>query len=149
MSTNITREALLSLLRQFAEQRPGLEFGNYGDVSAYRAEQRSITRDLHHARTLLRQVELRFSISADDIVNAMQHAYGGRLSLAFDKEGAPYLDYTTGHYWPTEFRRAVCAVMADLLWNYTKAGWPNLDGNGLRKHLRREFGASIANRWFR
>jgi hypothetical protein len=42
MST-LTKAAILESLRRFARQRPGLEFGNYGDATAYRAELRSIT----------------------------------------------------------------------------------------------------------
>ena len=40
---------ILSALRAFVRQRPGLDFANYGDVKLYRAEVRSITKDLHHA----------------------------------------------------------------------------------------------------
>jgi hypothetical protein len=28
------------------------------------------------------------------------------------------LDYTTGQYWPTEYRRAAAAVLASALWSY-------------------------------
>lgn len=47
------RTTILAALDRFIRQRPGLEFANYGDWSAYRAEVRSIGRDLQHARTLL------------------------------------------------------------------------------------------------
>lgn len=145
----ITRETLLDMLRAFAEQRPGLEFANYGDVSAYRSEQRSVTKDLHQARELLRAVELRSGIDAAAILTAMREAYSGRLSLATDSKGNPCLDYCTGQYFPTEFRRAVCAVCASALWHYNRENNPGLDGHALRKRAQQDFGPSIAKRWFR
>lgn len=32
-----------------------------------------------------------------------------------------FLDYCTGQYWSTEYRRAVCAVLARALWDYWRA----------------------------
>jgi hypothetical protein len=107
------RAAILTALDAFIRQRPGLDFGNYGDLSAYRAEVRSIGRDLRDARALLRAVELRPSITAAVLRDAFQSAFSGRLSW----DGAR-LDYTTGQYWPTEYRRAAAAVLASALWAY-------------------------------
>jgi hypothetical protein len=58
------RYLIIGALDRWIRQRPGLEFGNYGDVSAYRSEMRSITKDLHDARTLLAAVNWRTSIDA-------------------------------------------------------------------------------------
>ena len=44
------KEALINALNKFVRQRAGLKFGNYGDVTRYRAEQRAITRDRHDYR---------------------------------------------------------------------------------------------------
>ena len=44
-----TKTELLNTLHTFIRSRPGLEHANYGDPVAYRAESRSITRDLHIA----------------------------------------------------------------------------------------------------
>jgi hypothetical protein len=30
------------------------------------------------------------------------------------------IDYCTGQYFPTEYRRAACAVLASALWEYTR-----------------------------
>lgn len=114
----MNRETILNALHKFASQRPGLEFGNYGDLKAYRAEMRSITKDLAHARTLLRAVELRESITAEQIIEAADHAYSGRLSINVRDDGKVVIDYCTGQYWPTEYRRAVCAVLSAVLWAY-------------------------------
>lgn len=161
------KSAILESLRKFINQRPGLEFGNYGDWSAYRAELRTITRDRSDAFDLMTAVASQDSITAEDILSACQSAYSGRLSIT-DKDGVAHIDYCTGQYWPTEYRRAVCAVLAQALWHYTAANMPAPSGkirsaisgiehdsieglrpgDWLRKHFRREFGRGLASRWF-
>ena len=54
----MSKQAIITALESWIKQRPGLEYGNYGDPVSYRAELRGITRDLQQARTLLRHVEL-------------------------------------------------------------------------------------------
>ena len=166
------KQAICQALRVWINQRPGLEFGNYGDVANYRAEVRSIGRDLQHARELLRAVEYRDSISGDDLEAAFPHAYSGRLSLrdisARYADGSILwifeLDYCTGQYWPTEYRKAACAVLASALWDWQRDNMPVRDaykgeayndtyqgltaGDWLRASFRRQFGRGIANRWF-
>ena len=51
-----TKQTIIDALHQWINQRPGLEFGNYGDVSSYRAEMRSIGRDLQHARAMINAI---------------------------------------------------------------------------------------------
>ncbi len=170
--TTISKETVISALRKFVAQRPGLEFGNYGNVKAYRAELRQITKDRHHAEKLLSAVAWRDSITAEQIIEAAKHAYSGRLSLEPTDDGAVRIDYCTGQYFPTEYRRAVCAVLSSVLWDYWRDGmpkpftpplctgewYPQRDKRGLivpvsaGKYLRtkamQEFGRSIASRWF-
>jgi hypothetical protein len=71
--------------------------------------------------------------------------------LTWDSE-KQRLDYCTGQYWPTEYRRAACAVLASALWAYQRDNLkPDPDcrpGDVLRAHFRKEFGRRIANRWF-
>jgi len=124
--------AIVDALDLWIRQRPGLEPGNYirdwRDVDgrrAYRAESRSITRDLHHARAMLRYVELRPS-------NTPGHG----------------LDYTVGQYWPTEYRRAACGVLSSAIWDYLREGMSEPTGDAIRAAARRELGATIAGRWF-
>lgn len=109
--TNTRKARIMDALRRFARQRPGLEFGNYGDVRLYRAEMRSITRDLRHFRELLRAVELR-SISADDLIRAADRR------LTIHEGDKVHIEYCTGQYWPTEYRPAACRVLASALWDY-------------------------------
>jgi hypothetical protein len=144
-------QTIIDALYKFARQRPGLEFGNYGDVSAYRSEMRSITKDLHDARILLRRLELS-SITPETLQKAFS-AFSGRLSLTPTDKGLK-LDYCTGQYWPTEYRRAVCAVAAAALWDHYRDSFSSSakhgesPGDAIRRCFRREFGRSIAKRWF-
>lgn len=120
--TDLTKSELLRALRAFARQRPGLEFANYGDWRSYNQEAASITRDLAHAQTLLRAVELRDGITAADVLAACRDAFSGRLTVdaVTCKTGtvAARVGYCVGQYFPTEYRRAVAAVCASALWRH-------------------------------
>jgi hypothetical protein len=131
-----------ALLRTFAEQRPGLEFGNYGDIKAYRAESRSITRDLHDARTILAACD---NLAPEHWAEGFR-AFSGRLTLTTRDDGSQTLGYCTGQYFPTEYRRAVCAVAASALWAYHRADAAT--GGEMRAKFRRIFGARLQRRWF-
>jgi hypothetical protein len=102
------RAAILTALDAFIRQRPGLDYRNY-DRASYAAEVRSIGRDLRHARALLRAVELRPSITAA----MLKEELSGRLSWDGKR-----LEYTTGQYWPTEYRAAACRALSVALWSY-------------------------------
>ena len=209
------KQAICQALRAWINQRPGLEPANYfssgnhaENLRNYRAEVRSIGKDLQHARELLRAVELRDSITGDDLESAFPHAYSGRLSIQYChhderaratcgkchfawcaecapspaslchkcngngaahlRPGCARLDYCTGQYFPTEYRKAACAVLASALWNWQRDNMPKADlikangdgpvcevypgavsaGDWLRASFRRQFGRSITNRWF-
>ena len=146
------KQQIITALYAFIGQRPGLEYGNYGDPVAYRAEMRAITKDLHHARRLIRDVELRDSTTADDILTASRGAYSGRLTLVQHDDGKVSVDYCTGQYFPTEYRRAVCAVMASVLWAWKRTqcmpAGTDKPGDYLRAGFRREYGRGLAARWF-
>ena len=162
------KQQIIAALRAFIGQRPGLEFCNYGDVTSYRAEMRAITKDMHQARQLLRDVELRDSITAEMILDAAKGAYSGRLSIVERADGAIGIDYCAGQYFPTEYRRAACAVLAAALWDWKRAYCmpePTLHHNSetgemvqrydgkragdyMRDSFKREYGRAIAARWF-
>lgn len=146
------RANLFAALAAFIHQRPGLEYGNYGSLASYRAELRSIGRDLREARLLLRAVELT-SITTGELERAAREAYSGRLRLEFVGVCAVRVDYCTGQYFPTEYRRAVCAVMAQALWHHYRdsacAKYPTLTrGDAIRRYFRDWFGAGVQRRWF-
>lgn len=147
-----TKEQLLEALYAWVRQRPGLDYGNYGDVSRYRAELRQIQKDLDHARILLSAVS-RSSITGEELLKAFS-AFSGRMEW---RNGQ--LDYTTGQYWPTEYRKVVCAIAAQALWHYKREYcMPAPDeqwhynglsaGDFLRQSFRKEFGNGIQTRWF-
>jgi hypothetical protein len=151
---------ILDLLTVWIHQRPGLDYGNYGDPALYRAEVRGITRQLHDARTLLRAVRWR------GITGAMLRAAFDSGRLSYDPITG--LDYTTGQYWPTEYRRAACRVLASALWRYQADHCmpaPTLHHNSetgelvqrykgeragdyLRGVFRKEYGRGLAGRYF-
>ena len=149
------KAAIIAALDKWIRQRPGLEFGNYGDVKPYRQELRQIAKDLSDARNLLRYVELRDSITADDLLNA-QRAYSGRMKIEETDKGVR-LEYCTGQYWPTEYRKVVCAILASAIWDWTRANdaatphetnFGPSAGDRIRKSLRHEFGRNMQARWF-
>jgi hypothetical protein len=143
------KDQILAALTRWIHKRPKLEYCNYGDPTAYRSEARSITRDLHHAREMLRAVSWRDNITADDLLAAARANYAGRLSLVKTDSGYT-VDYCTGQYWPTEYRRAVCAVLASALWDRFRADLPadRKTGDEIRRNARRQLSRSVAKRWF-
>lgn len=109
---------IITALRRFIRQRPGLDWRNYGSPAGCREESRKISRDLKHAQTLLRKVELAHGITGDDLINTAKHS-GGRLSLTETPDGVK-VDYCTGQYFPTEYRAAVARFCASVLWDFVR-----------------------------
>ena len=150
------KSTILNALRDFTNKRPGLEARDYisdwrdsEGRRAYRSESRAITRDLHDARQLIRYVELS-GIDADKIIEASKRAFAGRLEIKTEGDSVK-LDYCVGQYFPTEYRKAVCAVMASAIWNYRRDDIPDhIENKGqyLRDKFRKEFGKSMQESWF-
>ena len=114
-SEKIEKSMILGSLAHFIAQRPRLETGNYvscgNDRQGWRAlrqERRSITKDLKTARFLLPMVQAQVTLG---ILLESFRAYSGRLEWNGIK-----LNYTTGQYFPTEYRKSVCAVLSLALW---------------------------------
>ena len=163
-----TKEQVLNTLSAFIRQRPGLDFGNYGDLSSYRSELRQITKDRHQAFELLSAVARHDTITAADLIRASEHAYSGRLAIKETDTGGCVIEYCAGQYFPTEYRKAACAVLASALWDYWRDHCmpePELmhtsetgevinryrgmrAADFLRHTARLEFGRGIASRWF-
>ena len=162
--TTADREQILDALVAFARRRPGIDPCNYSNLASYRRESRAVTRDLADVITLARAVE-RHGITAQQILDASQSAYSGRLSIVIDGDHVR-IDYRAGQYWPTEYRRAVCAICAAALWAHARThcmpdpivgadgdryymlrGRRLSAGDWLRAYFRNEFGARVARRW--
>lgn len=135
------KQAIIDALRAFVNQRPGFELANYGDTASYRSDSRRATRQKDDALRLLRDIELRDSITADAI---LKEAESGRVTItvtvaadsqvaALRKSGLTCIadpdntrhvcvsiDYCTGQYFCTEFRGAVARLCASVLWTWKR-----------------------------
>lgn len=127
-----TKQAIIDALRAFLATRPGFEPGDYSDAASYRADVRMATRQRHDAERFLRDVEMRDSITAEDI---LREAQGGRISLGWSSvcnacwhnpklqhkhERRMVVDYTAGQYYCTEYRGAVARLLASVLWSWKR-----------------------------
>lgn len=142
---NTTKEKIIAELHKFISKRPGMDFADYGDVTTYRADYRGILKDYDHARQLLRFVEMSCSITADDIIKASERAFSGRLEWDAEKQR---FCYTTGQYFPTEYRAAACAVLASAIWAWYRDQCRYETGAEIRKRARGQFGKGIQLAWF-
>lgn len=148
-ATTTDRSAVLAGLARFIAQRSGIDARNYRSSwadkeghAAFMSDYRRILRDGRDARQLLRAVELRDSITADDIAAETR---GSRLELLPD--GSAW-HYTAGQYFATEYRAAACRLLSMLLWQRWRNDDPTATADDLRRKARREFGRGIAGRWF-
>ena len=145
------KTTILNLIHKFIAQRSGIDWRNYvssgSDTAGRDALRADYTRILKHgrdARALLSAVE-RSSITGETIIERLRT--GGRLSLDGER-----LEYTTGQYFPTEYRAAVCNLLASLLLDHY--GHDDTATDGLRPLVRarnwakRNLGRGIADRWF-
>jgi hypothetical protein len=134
---------LIAALQQWIAQSPGLQFANYGCRKSYSSEYRAIQRDRRDAETLISAVASIPDITAENLAGSFR-AFSGRLQW----DGAR-LSYTTGQYWPTEYRKAACAVLAQALWDHFAKAPEAKNGKDIRKlagaYLRN---SGVVRRWF-
>ena len=135
METKDIKAALLA----FARQRPGFEFANYGDVTAYRADVRRATRQLNDARAIAAAIPDGMPVRY--LLN--QLGSGNRLSL---EDGR--LDYAAGQYYCLEFRAAVARALANALWMFWAEDAGPGEADTVRKRARAVFGRGIQQRYF-
>ena len=115
-STKPEQRCLRALL-VFAAQNPGFEWCNYssGDWkrsrAAYLGDSRPVQRQLREIRAL----KWRFAGIPDSAIQeASRRAFSGRLSFRESDKGVA-VDYCTGQYWPTEYRKAALAVLKEAI----------------------------------
>ena len=102
----MTTDIIFDALERFIKSRSRMDWRDYGgNVTAYRAEQRSITKDRREALAALTEARA-LPPRYDVLVAAFPAAFSGRLEW----DGAK-LDYCTGQYYPTEYRKAARAVL--------------------------------------
>lgn len=129
-------------LIKFVNQRPGLDFANYGDITSYRSEMRGITNDRSDFFELLSVAQRRLDGDLEQKLTKELENSNGRLTL--NKKGD--LEYCTGQYFPTEYRSAAARIIANVLWaSYrdekdTKGNPIYKDGIEIRKAIRRNLG---------
>ena len=164
-----TKQAIVSALRAFIQQRSGIDWRNYGGSrEAFMSDYRTVLKHGRHARQLLREVELRESLPAQTLLEA---AGSGRLQFITRADGSVACDYCAGQYFPTEYRAAVCRLLADVLWAYWRSNMPQptyfqhgsaenppmrteerygglSGGDWLRRKARQELGRGMAQAWF-
>jgi len=122
----IDTSAVFRALREFIGKRPGLEYANYGDPVCYRAEMRSISADGRRAKQALREAESLQPANGEILADSFR-AFSGRLEwIPYDPDDSyaskttqlGRLEYTTGQYFPTEYRKAAASVLETYI-----AGW--------------------------
>tara|TARA_R110000868_G_scaffold293805_1_gene554271 strand:- start:142 stop:600 length:459 start_codon:yes stop_codon:yes gene_type:complete len=151
MYYNFTEMPTMALLQKFANQRPQLDYCNYGDPKSYRQEMREITKDLHDFRELLN-----FAVNRVNDIEGTLKAYllknSGRLTL--NEKGE--LNYITGQYFPTEYRPCCNRILASLIWSSYRdeKRWNELetpvyeDGNAIRHAIKRNVSRRVAKFYF-
>lgn len=108
----MTKEALLEALDAFISQRPGFDPRNYSVRASYMGDVRRATRDLAHARALLRWAR---ASSVPYEALALPMVRGNRLHWDGTR-----LDYCTGQYWPVEYRATVVRALCSAVWAYAR-----------------------------
>jgi len=143
----LDRTLYLDALAAFVAQRSGIDGRDYGTGpdarEAFMGDYRPMLRHGKDAREMLRAARL-FSV---DVAAAAPRAFSGRLSFVVRDRGGG-VDYSTGQYFPTEYRNAACAVLAQAWWEYWREGC-GYDAARIRKAARDMFGRGIASRWLR
>lgn len=136
-------------LIKFVNQRPGLEFANYGDSKSYNAESREITKDRNDFFELLAWAQSRIQNFDRKLTFNLENS-NGRLTLVNGE-----LQYVTGQYFPTEYRPAACRIVAQLIWNdlrdETEHNSPNpiyKDGHAMRKAASRNLSRRVVKNYF-
>jgi hypothetical protein len=139
---------IVEMLVSFVNQRPGLDFADYGDVSAYRKESREITADKHDFFELLSLAQRRIDNFPAKLETYLTNT-DGRLTL---EDGR--LQYCAGQYFPTEYRPAANGVLKSFIWNsYRDEKHPDgtsvyTTGPEIRKAIKRNLSTRVGKLYF-
>jgi hypothetical protein len=140
----MNKQNMLDALRAFVNQRSGMDGRNYNSRESFLSDYRPLLRNGRTARRLIREVELRESITSKDLKAGSRHAFSGRIEFKENGNGVR-IEYCTGQYFPTEYRAAACSLLSEVLWNYWLKDYKTSDA--VKKIAKRELGSAIA-KWF-
>ena len=132
MNTQTTTPTL-DLLQKFVNQRPGLNFADYGEVRAYRNESAEITRDRSDFNELLR-VALSLLSHAELEAKLTQRLTTSSERLTLENNR---LQYITGQYFPTEYRPAACRLLVSIIWGEFQKNQTLETGHDIRRAIRK------------
>lgn len=145
-----TNTPTLALLQKFVDQRPGLNFADYGDRRIYRNESAEITRDRLDFYELLRVAlnSLEYGPDREQRLDEKIKNYltttSGRLTLENGR-----LQYITGQYFPTEYRPAACRLLVSIIWAEFQKNQALQTGHDIRKAIRsRLYSRRVARLYF-
>ena len=134
-----------AMLVNFVQQRPNLEFANYGDIKYYRQDSREITNDRNDFFELLRFAQSKLNSEELELMLFDYLKHSSRR-LTANEDGS--LRYITGQYFPTEYRAAACSALASMLWDYVRENYEFKTGEDMRKYFRRNFGRRVCKNYF-
>lgn len=132
-----TQVNAVALLIKFVNQRPWLEFADYGDIKYYRQDSREITKDRADFYEFMAMADIFVDNLNVKLIEQLTK-YADRLTLENGK-----LKYITGQYFPTEYRPAGCRVIKAIVWNAlreeknAKGEYIRQSGDDIRKVFKR------------
>jgi len=107
---------MVEKLNAFVNQKPGLDANDYNDSQSYNHTVREITKDRNDYYELLSLFLTRWEGNANVVLTAHLIESDGRLRLIKGRSSLSILEYTTGQYFPTEYRKAANRVLVTLIW---------------------------------
>lgn len=100
-----------------------------------------------HAHDYMHMLRIMRSIDDTVVIKASKSAFSGRLTIT--KSDTGYASgYCTGQYWPTEYRNAACAVLAQSIVMHWRELQPELKWADIKRKAKQFFGIGIQKRWF-
>lgn len=117
LARELGRAEIAELFAKWIMQRPGLDPREYGGGvdgwRAYRNEANRISKDRVAALRELWPLSYDWvEFDPQAMGEALALAFSGRLTLCKSADGTIAFTYTTGQYWPTEYRPAAKAVLS-------------------------------------
>ena len=141
----MTKQNIIASLARFVDQRPGLNFADYGDRDLYQRDYRqNCAKPKADFMKLVIAVDWHDSLTADDLLQAIRQT--NRLDMLDDGS----IDYTPGQMGALEYRHAACNALSRALWNHWGQDTP--ENATPREYITRtakgQFGRGLTARHF-